>query len=61
MHRDQMVTTVPQEILNAKIIPRTPVGHPGKPEEEVALVLGSEGAAFVTGADIAINDSQHLQ
>jgi acetoacetyl-CoA reductase len=59
----RMVTAVPQEILDTKIIPQIPVGRLGQPEEVAALVvyLCSREAAFVTGANIAINGGQHLQ
>ncbi|WP_042880858.1 acetoacetyl-CoA reductase [Cupriavidus necator] len=59
----KMVTAVPQEILDTKIIPQIPVGRLGKPEEVAALIayLCSDEAAFVTGANIAINGGQHMQ
>jgi acetoacetyl-CoA reductase len=59
----KMVTAVPQEILDTKIISQIPVGRLGQPEEVAALVLYlcSRDAGFVTGANIAINGGQHLQ
>jgi len=59
----KMVSCVPQEILDSRIIPLIPVGRLGKPEEVAALVLYlcSQEAAFMTGANIAINGGQHLQ
>ncbi|HEY1998308.1 acetoacetyl-CoA reductase [Paraburkholderia sp.] len=59
----KMVTAVPQEVLDSKIIPQIPVGRLGQPEEVAALVvyLCSRDAAFVTGANIAINGGQHMQ
>ncbi|RDJ97597.1 acetoacetyl-CoA reductase [Cupriavidus lacunae] len=59
----KMVTAVPQEIMNTKILPQIPVGRLGKPEEVAALVayLCSEDAAYVTGSNIAINGGQHMQ
>ncbi|WP_011295791.1 acetoacetyl-CoA reductase [Cupriavidus necator] len=59
----KMVTAVPKEILDTKIISQIPVGRLGKPEEVAALIayLCSEDAAFVTGANIAINGGQHMQ
>ena len=50
-------------MLNSKILPNIPVGRLGKPEEVAGLIiyLASEEAAFVTGANIAINGGQHMQ
>ena len=58
----KMVTAIPQEILDAKILPQIPVGRLGKPEEIAGLVayLASDEAAFVTGANISINGGQHM-
>ena len=59
----KMVTAIPEEILNTKILPQIPIGPLGKPEEVAGLIiyLASEEAAFVTGANIAINGGQHMQ
>ena len=59
----KMVMAIPKEVLDAKIIPQIPVGRLGKPEEVAGLVayLCSDEAAFVTGANIAINSGQHMQ
>jgi acetoacetyl-CoA reductase len=59
----KMVTAIPQDILESKILPQIPVGRLGKPEEVAGLIiyLASEEAAFVTGANIAINGGQHMQ
>ena len=59
----QMVMAIPKEVLDSKIIPQIPVGRLGKPQEVAGLVayLCSEEAAFVTGANIAINGGQHMQ
>jgi acetoacetyl-CoA reductase len=59
----KMVLAVPKEVLDTKIIPQIPVGRLGKPEEVAGLVayLCSDEAAFVTGANIAINGGQHMQ
>lgn len=60
--RTSMVMKVPKEILESKIIPEIPVGRLGEPSEIAALVayLCSDDAAFVTGANIAINGGQHM-
>jgi len=59
----KMVTAIPQEVLDSKILPNIPVGRLGKPEEVAGLIiyLASQEAAFVTGANIAINGGQHMQ
>jgi acetoacetyl-CoA reductase len=59
----QMVLAIPEEVLDSKIIPQIPMGRLGKPEEVAGLVayLASDEAAFLTGANIAINGGQHMQ
>ncbi|HWH47545.1 MAG TPA: acetoacetyl-CoA reductase [Burkholderiales bacterium] len=58
----KMVTAIPQEILDSKIVPQIPLGRLGKPEEVAGLIiyLASDEAAFVTGANISINGGQHM-
>ena len=58
----KMVMAIPQEVLESKIVPQIPTGRLGKPDEVAGLVayLTSEEAAFVTGANIAINGGQHM-
>jgi acetoacetyl-CoA reductase len=59
----EMVMAIPSDVLQNKIIPQIPMGRLGKPEEIAGLVayLASDEAAFVTGANIAINGGQHMQ
>ena len=59
----KMVTAIPKEVLDSKILPQIPIARLGKPEEVAGLIiyLCSEEAAFVTGANIAINGGQHMQ
>ena len=59
----KMVTAIPENVLQGKILPQIPVSRLGKPEEIAGLIiyLCSEEAAFVTGANIAINGGQHMQ
>ena len=59
----KMVMAIPKEVLDSKILPHIPVSRLGKPEEVAGLIiyLCSEEAAFVTGANIAINGGQHMQ
>ena len=57
-----MVCAVPQQILETLILPQIPVGRLGEPGEVAALVafLCSDEAAFITGADLAINGGMHM-
>jgi acetoacetyl-CoA reductase len=58
----RMVMAIPGEVLESKIIPQIPMGRLGKPGEIAGLVayLASDEAAFLTGANIAINGGQHM-
>jgi acetoacetyl-CoA reductase len=58
----RMVTSIPQDVLENKILPQIPMARLGTPEEVAGLVayLASEEAAFVTGANISINGGQHM-
>ena len=58
----KMVTAIPKEILDSKILPQIPIGRLGKPDEVAGLIiyLCSAEAAFVTGANISINGGQHM-
>ncbi len=58
----KMVMAIPKEVLDSKIVPQIPMGRLGKPEEVAGLVayLSSDEAAFLTGANIAINGGQHM-
>ena len=58
----KMVMAIPTDVLDSKIIPQIPMGRLGKPEEVAGLVayLTSDEAAFLTGANIAINGGQHM-
>ena len=59
----KMVMAIPKDVLDAKILPQIPLSRLGKPEEIAGLIiyLCSDEAAFVTGANIAINGGQHMQ
>jgi len=59
----KMVMAIPKDVLDSKILPQIPLGRLGKPEEVAGLIiyLCSDEAAFVTGANIAINGGQHMQ
>ena len=59
----KMVMAIDKTVLETKILPQIPIARLGKPEEVAGLIiyLCSEEAAFVTGANIAINGGQHMQ
>jgi acetoacetyl-CoA reductase len=59
----KMVLAIPKDVLDSKILPQIPMGRLGKPDEVAGLCayLASDEAAFVTGANIAINGGQHMQ
>ena len=58
----KMVMAVPKDIMDSKILPQIPMGRLGKPEEVAGLVafLCSEDAAYLTGANLAINGGQQM-
>jgi acetoacetyl-CoA reductase len=59
----KMVTSIDPDVLQTKILPLIPAGRLGKPDEVAGLIvyLASDEAAFVNGANIAINGGQHMQ
>jgi len=60
--RTKMVEQVPEDVMRTRILPQIPVGRLGEPAEVAGLIayLSSDDAAFVTGANIAINGGQHM-
>ena len=58
----KMVLAIPKDVLDTKIVPQIPIGRLGRPEEVAGLCayLASDEAAFLTGANIAINGGQHM-
>jgi acetoacetyl-CoA reductase len=60
--RTPMVTKMPPEVLEQRILPEIPLGRLGEPAEIAELVsfLASERATFITGANLSINGGQHM-
>jgi len=60
--RTPMVTKMPPEVLEQRILPEIPLGRLGEPDEVAELVsfLASERATFITGANLSINGGQHM-
>ncbi len=58
----QMVLGIREDILRDRIISKIPIGRLGEPREVAAAVsyLASDDAAFITGANIAINGGHHM-
>jgi acetoacetyl-CoA reductase len=58
-----MTSAVPKDVMQTRILPHIPVGRLGRPDEVAALVafLCSEEAAFITGAELAINGGMYMQ
>ncbi|MEM8803274.1 MAG: acetoacetyl-CoA reductase [Pseudomonadota bacterium] len=56
----EMVRAIPEDVLNAKIIPQIPAGRLGEPEEIARCVsfLASDDAGFINGSTISANGAQ---
>ncbi len=56
----EMVRAIPEDVLNAKIIPQIPAGRLGEPEEIARCVtfLASDDAGFINGSTISANGGQ---
>ncbi|MEO1550532.1 MAG: acetoacetyl-CoA reductase [Pseudomonadota bacterium] len=56
----EMVRAIPEEVLNAKIIPQIPAGRLGEPEEIARCVsfLVSDDAGFINGSTLSANGAQ---
>ena len=58
----EMVRVVPEEVINAKILPHIPVGRLGEPDEVARCVvfLASDAAGFITGSTVSANGGQYM-
>ena len=62
MSGTKLVMASATEVLESKIVAQMRMGGLGKPEEVAGRVAyhASDEAAFLTGANIAINGGQHM-
>ncbi|WP_282026750.1 acetoacetyl-CoA reductase [Limimaricola cinnabarinus] len=58
----EMMSTIPEKVMNEVILPQIPVGRLGEAEEIARCVvfLSSEDAGFVTGSTLSANGGQYL-
>ncbi|RLQ88742.1 acetoacetyl-CoA reductase [Notoacmeibacter ruber] len=58
----EMMSTIPEKVMNETILPQIPVGRLGEPEEiaRCVLFLTSDEAAFITGSTVSANGGQYL-
>ncbi|OXT02545.1 beta-ketoacyl-ACP reductase [Notoacmeibacter marinus] len=57
-----MMSTIPEKVMNETILPQIPVGRLGEPEEIARCVgfLASDDAAFITGSTLSPNGGQYM-
>ncbi|MEM9434264.1 MAG: acetoacetyl-CoA reductase [Pseudomonadota bacterium] len=58
----EMMSTIPEKVMNEVILPQIPVGRLGEAEEIARCVafLASDDAGFITGSTISANGGQYL-
>ena len=58
----EMMSTIPEKVMNDVILPQIPVGRLGEPSEiaRAVLFLASDDAGFVTGSTISANGGQYM-
>ncbi|MBT0959485.1 acetoacetyl-CoA reductase [Alphaproteobacteria bacterium KMM 3653] len=58
----EMMSTIPEKVMNEVILPQIPVGRLGEAEEIARCVafLASDDAGFVTGSTLSANGGQYL-
>ncbi|NNK77957.1 MAG: acetoacetyl-CoA reductase [Litoreibacter sp.] len=58
----EMMSTIPEKVMNDVILPQIPVGRLGEAEEIARCVvfLASDNAGFVTGSTLSANGGQYL-
>ena len=58
----EMMSTIPEKVMNEVILPQIPVGRLGEADEIARCVafLASDDAGFITGSTISANGGQYL-
>ena len=58
----EMMSTIPEKVMNDVILPQIPVGRLGEASEiaRVVLFLASDDAGFITGSTITANGGQYM-
>jgi acetoacetyl-CoA reductase len=58
----EMMSTIPEKVMNEVILPQIPVGRLGEAEEIARCVvfLASDAAGFITGSTISANGGQYM-
>ncbi|RLJ40853.1 3-oxoacyl-[acyl-carrier-protein] reductase /acetoacetyl-CoA reductase [Litoreibacter meonggei] len=58
----EMMSTIPEKVMNDVILPQIPVGRLGEPEEiaRTVVFLASDDAGFITGSTISANGGQYM-
>ena len=58
----EMMSTIPEKVMNEVILPQIPVGRLGEASEiaRAVVFLASDEAGFVTGSTMSVNGGQYL-
>jgi len=58
----EMMSTIPEKVMNEVILPQIPVGRLGEAEEIARCVvfLASDAAGFITGSTLSANGGQYM-
>ncbi|WP_281858080.1 acetoacetyl-CoA reductase [Litoreibacter halocynthiae] len=58
----EMMSTIPEKVMNEVILPQIPVGRLGEPKEiaRTVVFLASDDAGFITGSTVSANGGQYM-
>jgi acetoacetyl-CoA reductase len=58
----EMMSTIPEKVMNEVILPQIPVGRLGEADEiaRAVLFLASDDAGFITGSTLSANGGQYM-